>query len=61
MENYTSFGIQVRAILLRKGITIRSLAEQIGISDTYLSDILRGGRKGKKYREQISKILGITE
>jgi transcriptional regulator with XRE-family HTH domain len=59
LENYTPFGMQARAIMLKNGITVQSLAEQIGISTPYLSDILRGGRKGKKYLGKIADALGI--
>jgi transcriptional regulator with XRE-family HTH domain len=61
LENYTPFGMQVRAILLQRGITSGELAKQIGISDSYLSDILRGGRKGKKQKARIAKVLGLEQ
>ena len=34
--------------LRRKGMTQRQLAQVIGISDVYLSDIIRGKRTGPK-------------
>ena len=64
MNNYSDFGVKARAIMLQKGITITALSKELGISCMYLSELLRGTRgkrNGRKYREQIAQILGITE
>ena len=48
--------------LRRKGMTQRQLAQAIGISDVYLSDIIRGKRTGPKAIEKVEEIkrdLGI--
>lgn len=48
--------------LRRKRMTQRQLAQAIGISDVYLSDIIRGKRTGPKAIEKVEEIktyLGI--
>jgi Helix-turn-helix. len=63
LDNYSDFGLKARTAMLQKGITISALAKELGISCMYLSELLRGtrGKKtGQKYRDQISKILGIN-
>lgn len=57
MQNYSDFGVEVRGTMLKKGITMTALAKELDISVTYLSDILRGTRKGKKQRERIVQAL----
>jgi len=42
--------------LRRKGMTQRQLAQEIGISEVYLSDIIRGKRTGPKAIEKIEDI-----
>jgi len=46
---YSEFGVRIRAQMLRKGIKGTQLSKQLGISNAYLSDILRGSRDGVKY------------
>lgn len=45
--------------MLRRGITITELAKQLGVSPSYVSDILRGVREGKPQRKRIAEILGL--
>jgi len=59
MLGYSEFGIAARVIMLKKNITMASLAKELGISAAYVSDILRGVRRGKKYRDKIAQILGM--
>ena len=40
----TEFGMKVRMELLKRNITNKQLADMLGISSAYLSDILRGRR-----------------
>ncbi|OZV10753.1 transcriptional regulator [Tissierella sp. P1] len=61
MQNYSDFGVEVRGVMLKKGITMTSLAKELGISVTYLSDILRGTRKGAKQRKRIVQALGMEQ
>lgn len=53
------FEIEVVIALKKLGKTNKWLAEQLGISPSYLSDILHGNRKATGKVELISKILKI--
>lgn len=55
----SAFEIEVMIALKKIGKTNKWLAEQIGISPSYLSDILHGNRKATEKVELISKILKI--
>ena len=57
----TEFGLKVRSELLRRNITNKQLAEMLGISGAYLSDILRGRRDAVEQKKRIAKILDIKE
>lgn len=47
---------RILLILRRRGMNQRQLAEIIGISDAYLSEILRGKKNGPKAQEKIEDI-----
>ncbi|HBJ8545854.1 helix-turn-helix domain-containing protein [Listeria monocytogenes] len=54
----------VKIALIRRGISQAELAKAIGISPTYLSDILNENRSGKKVEDiknQITKLLEIDK
>ena len=53
------FEIDVKSALIKKGQTMSSLAETLGISVSYLSDIIRGNRKAEHYKELIKKTLNL--
>ncbi|MBJ8054923.1 helix-turn-helix domain-containing protein [Bacillus cereus] len=55
------FGMKVRAKLFANNMQQKELANLLGISGPYLSDILRDKRDGKKIRERIIKILEIRD
>ncbi|MFI3130955.1 multiprotein-bridging factor 1 family protein [Mammaliicoccus sciuri] len=57
----TEFGLKVRTELLKRNMTSKQLAEKLGISPAYLSDILRGHRDAINQRKRIAKILDIKE
>ena len=61
MIGYSEFGLKARMIMLKKHITALSIANELGVSATYVSEILKGTRPGNGKREQIAKILGIEE
>ncbi|WP_419892845.1 helix-turn-helix domain-containing protein [Oceanobacillus kimchii] len=61
MTNYTEFGAEARKLMLKKNITLTSLAKELGISVTYVSEILKGTRTSEKYRIKIAKIIGMEE
>lgn len=52
-----NFGIEVRKTLLEKGLTLTYLAEKLGVSLPYVSDILKGNRKPEEKIQQIKQIL----
>jgi transcriptional regulator with XRE-family HTH domain len=58
---YSEFGIQARAQMLRKGVKNSQIAQKLGISNAYLCDILRGARAGKKYKPQIAEMLNMGD
>lgn len=58
-RSYTRFGIEAKKILLDKGMTQTDLAKELQISNSYLTEIFKGTRKGTKQKERISKILGM--
>jgi plasmid maintenance system antidote protein VapI len=61
MREISSFEMNVKSELLKKRITITELAQQLGISVAYCSDIIRGNRNAQHLRKQICKILKIKE
>lgn len=61
MQNYSEFGLKARTIMLQKGIKSSALAKELGVSCSYIADILRGSRSGNGRKEQIAKILGMDE
>lgn len=57
----TKFGELVNERLVELNMTQKSLAKEVGVSEVYLSMILRGKRSGKKYKNDILRVLGIKE
>ena len=53
--------LKIRNELWKRKMTMTELANLIGISGPYLSDILRGKRDGKKAQEHIESIKRILE
>lgn len=52
-------GIKVRSELFKRKMTQKELAEMIGISSVYLSDIINGRKDGPKPQEHIRHIRKI--
>lgn len=51
---------KVRIAMTEKGIrTYSELAEHVGVSNTYISDIINGNRKATDLRQKINDFLGI--
>ena len=61
MQQYTEFGLKARSVMLKKQLTLTNLADELGISCSYLSEIFKGTRNGANHKEKIKKILGLTE
>lgn len=53
--------LKIRAELRKRKMTFGELAELVGISGAYLSDILNGKRDGKKALEHIETIKQILQ
>ena len=53
--------LKIRNELWKRKITMAELANMVGISGPYLSDILQGKRDGKKAQEHIAAIKRILE
>ena len=52
-------GAKVRSELFKRKMSQRELAEMLGISGAYLSDIIRGRKDGPKAQERIEHIRKI--
>lgn len=59
MVNMSEFEKQVRHALIEKEMTVSDLARELGLSVSYVHDILTGKRKGEKQVERIKKFLSI--
>lgn len=51
--------IKVRVKLVEKDLTMTQLAKELGMSATYLSDIINGKKDGPKAQEHIKRIKKI--
>ncbi|MFI8711994.1 helix-turn-helix domain-containing protein [Brevibacillus brevis] len=59
MTHYTEFGAEARKIMLQKNIKMVEVAKELGCSVTYVSEIFKGTREGKKQKPLIVKMLGM--
>lgn len=50
---------QVKMALIPKGWSQRELARQMGITVSYLQDLLNGNRNSEERLKQIEELLGI--
>lgn len=57
---YTPFGKEVAKKLIDLDMNNSDLAEKIGVSPMYISDILQGKRIATERKKQIAEILGLT-
>ncbi|WP_304177950.1 helix-turn-helix transcriptional regulator [Leptotrichia trevisanii] len=53
------FEIAVKTALLKRGMKNQHLAKSVGVSESYLSDILKGNRKAEPHRKRICEILDL--
>jgi transcriptional regulator with XRE-family HTH domain len=44
-------------MLLKKGIKQKDLAEALGVTESYVSQIIKGKRVAKKYRDKLLEIV----
>ncbi|MCK1996476.1 helix-turn-helix transcriptional regulator [Psychrobacillus psychrodurans] len=54
-------GVQVRSELFKRKMKQKDLADLVGISNAYLSDIIRGRKDGPKAQEHIKHIQKILD
>lgn len=55
----SEFEKQVRVALIQQEKTLTGLAEELGISISYLYEIIRGTRKAEEKKKQIKILLGL--
>lgn len=55
------FGKFVNERLIELNMTQKELATQVGTTPVYLSYILRGERAGRKYKEEILRVISDEE
>ena len=60
-RSLTPFGRRVRKRMIDLDIRHEQLCEQIGCSQSYLTDILAGRRSGGKYIDAICQALKFSE
>lgn len=56
-----SFGIEIKKRLLDIGMKQAELAEKIGVSESYISEVLSGKREAFDTRRKIVSIIEDTE
>lgn len=57
----SEFEKQVRIALIERNMTQTNLAEELGISISYLSDLLKGKRKTAEQIDRIKQFLNLTD
>ena len=55
----SDFEKQVRISLIQQGKSLSSLASELGISVSYLYEIIGGTRKAEEQRKRIKNLLGL--
>lgn len=56
---YSVFGLEAKKAMIERDMKLKDLANQLGISSSYLCEIFRGTRGGEKHRKRIAEILGL--
>lgn len=57
----SEFEKQVRHALIDHNMTMTGLAEQLGISISYLYEIIKGTRTAENQKQRIRQVLGIPD
>lgn len=57
----SDFKKQVRIELIHKGMTMKDLADEMGISVSYLSELLNGTRTNQAQLDKIKYLLDIDK
>ena len=58
-KSMTDFEKEVRHALIDRNMTAADMCRELGIFQSYMSDILKGYRPAKKMREKIVNYLGL--
>lgn len=58
--NYTPFGKAVSKRFVDLNMNNVILAEKLGVTPSYVNDILKGTRKATERKKQIAEIVGIN-
>lgn len=53
--------VEYKIILLKLGISQRKVAEKLGYCESYISQIIAGKRKSKRFEEFLQRKLYIAE
>ncbi len=53
--------VEYKILLLRLGVSQRELAQKLGYCESYVSQIIAGKRKSKRFEEFIQRKLYIAE
>ena len=53
--------LECKILLLKLGLTQRSIADSLGYSESYISQIIAGKRKSKAFNEYIARKIFIAE
>lgn len=59
-RSLTKFGIMVKKRLAELNMEQKELAQVLGVSESYLTDVLRGNKPGHKYMDSIHEVLGFN-
>lgn len=57
----TAFGMRVKKRLVDKNMTLGALAEKVGMSRSFLSQVLYGKKEGTEYIDAIKEALNIKD
>ncbi|MDO5361944.1 MAG: helix-turn-helix transcriptional regulator [Eubacteriales bacterium] len=57
----SDFKKEVKIQLIHKGMTMTNLAEEMGISISYLSDLLNGKRTNQAQLDRIKTFLNLSD
>lgn len=60
-EKLNEFEKQVRHALIDHQMTLTDLAGQLGVSVSYVYELIKGTRKSEDQKEKIRTILGLKE
>ena len=55
-----NFGEKLKSIRVEKDISLRKLAEKLGVSAPYLSDVERGKPLSGEYIDRVAEVLNLT-